>query len=121
MRPPANTRLQARHGDCTFGPSVVLNVRTALTLNVERLGTREYAFSGDSLPARPGGLVVSVYRITTAGSQVLTAQSRASESTGEWRLVRRFTGSGRFGFLVRTGQDLLNAPGSSAVRSLLVY
>lgn len=121
VRPPANTRLQARERDCAFGPSVVLNVRTALTLGVERLGAREYAFSGDSLPARPGGLVVSVYRITTDGAQVLTAQARASESTGEWRLVRRFSGSGRFGFLARTGQDLLNAPGSSAVRSLLVY
>lgn len=121
VRPPANTRLQARHRDCAFGPSVVLNVRTALTLDVERTGPGEYAFSGDSLPARPGGLVVSVYRITTDGTQVLTAQARASEATGEWRLVRRFSGSGRFGFLVRTGQDLLNAPGSSAVRSLLVY
>lgn len=121
VRPPANTRLQARERDCAAGPSTVLNVATALTLAVERTGTREYAFSGDSLPARPGGLVVSLYRITTAGSQVLTAQARASEATGEWRLVRRFSGSGRFGFLVRTGQDLLNAPGSSAVRSLLVY
>lgn len=121
LRPPANTRLQARHRDCAFGPSVVLNVRTTLTLEVERLGTREYAFSGDSLPARPGGLVVSLYRITTDGAQVLTAQTRASEADGEWRLVRRFSGSGRFGFVVRTGQDLLNAPGSSAVRSLLVY
>ena len=121
VRPPTNTRLQARQRDCAFGPSTVLNVATTLTLAVERTGTREYVFSGDSLPARPGGLVVSLYRVTADGSQVLTAQTRASQATGEWRLVRRFTGSGRFGFLVRTGQDLLNAPGSSAVRSLLVY
>lgn len=121
VRPPANTRLQARQRDCAFGPSTVLNVATALTLDVARTGTREYAFRGDSLPARPGGLVVSLYRITTDGSQVLTAQARASEANGEWRLVRRFSGSGRFGFLARTGQDLLNAPGASAVRSLLVY
>lgn len=120
VRPPANTRLQARYSGCGSRPSVVLNLATALTLAVERRGTREYAFSGDSLPARPGGLVVSLYRVTAEGSQVLTAQARASEADGEWRLVRRFSGSGRFGFLARTGQDLLNAPGSSAVRSVLI-
>lgn len=121
LRPPANTRLHAQVRDCSPGPSVVLNVRTALTLAVERTGAREYLFSGDSLPARPGGLVVSLYRLTTDGRQVLTAQSRADAASGEWRIVRGFTGTGRFGFVARTGQDLQNAPGSSGVRSLLVF
>ena len=52
---------------------------------------------------------------------MLTAQTRANASNGDWRIDRRFTGSGRFGFVVRTGQDLQNAPGTSNVRSLLVY
>lgn len=121
VRPPTNTRLLARQAGCADGPSVVLNVQTALSLQVVRNGARDYTFRGDSLPARPGGLIVSLYRITADGSSVLTAQTRASASTGDWTLRRVFTGSGRFGFVVRTGQDLQNAPGSSNVRSLLVH
>lgn len=121
VRPPANTRLYAVLPGCAAGPSVVLNVRTALTLTAERTGPRTYLFAGDSLPARPGGLVVSLYRLTDDGRQVLTAQTRADAAGGDWSLTRRFTGSGRFGFVVRTGQDLQNAPGSSNVRSLLVF
>ena len=121
VRPPTNTRLLARQVGCANGPSVVLNVRTALTLSVVRNGTRDYTFRGDSLPARPGGLVVSLYRITADGSSVLTAQVRASATTGDWTLRRVFSGNGRFGFVARTGQDLQNAPGASNVRSLLVY
>lgn len=121
VRPPTNTRLYAQQRGCAAGPSVVLNVRTALTLTAQRLGTRLYRFAGDSLPARPGGLIVSLYRETPTGREVLTAQARADGATGEWTLDRRFTGTGRFGFLVRTGQDLTNAPGASHVRSRLVY
>jgi hypothetical protein len=32
-----------------------------------------------------------------------------------------FSGTGRFGFVVRTGQDVQNAPGTSRVRQTLVY
>ncbi|MEX2291941.1 MAG: PA domain-containing protein [Mycobacteriales bacterium] len=124
VRPPANTRLYGVQPGCDIdvaGQSVVLNVRTALSLFVQRNGTRDYTFTGDSLPARRGGLIVSLYRVTTDGRQVLTAQTRADAANGQWRIDRRFTGTGRFGFVVRTGQDLQNAPGSSNVRSLLVY
>ena len=121
LRPPANTRLYAQQRGCSPGPQVVLNVATALTLAVERTGTRTYLFSGDSLPARAGGLVVSLYRVAADGREVLTAQVRADAATGEWQLVRRFTGTGRFGFVVRTGQDLQNAPGRSNLRPLLVH
>jgi hypothetical protein len=128
IRPPANTRLKAaqREEDCTdpvFGtePSVVLNVRTALTLTAERNGVRDYTFAGDSLPARPGGLIVSLYRVTDSGRQVLTAQDRPDAQNGEWTINRKFTGTGRFGFVVRTGQDLQNAPGVSNTRSTLIY
>lgn len=121
VRPSTNTRLYAQQRGCTAGASVVLNVRTALTIAVVRTGVRSYVFSGDSIPARSGGLIVNIYRVNPDGTQVLTAQTRASTSDGSWSVARRFTGTGRFGFVVRTGQDLLNAPGSSAVRSLLVY
>ena len=121
VRPPSNTRLYAQQRGCPAGSSVVLNVRTALTITVVRNGLRDYTFRGDSLPARSAGLIVSIYRITADGSEVLAAQVRADGSSGEWSVRRVFGASGRFGFVTRTGQDLINAPGSSNVRSLLVY
>lgn len=121
LRPGTNTRLYAQQQGCTAGQSTVLNVRTALTLAAKRNGTRDYTFSGASLPARDKGLIVSLYRLTADGGSILTAQTRANPTTGAWTLHRVFTGSGRFDFVVRTGQDLQNAPGSSNTRSLLVY
>ena len=121
VRPPRNTRLYAQQRGCAPGNQVVLGVRTTLSISAVRNGTRNYTFSGDSLPARPLGLIVSLYRVTADGSQVLTAQARASATTGEWILTRQFTGSGTFGFVVRTGQDLQNAPGSSRVRPTVIY
>jgi hypothetical protein len=122
--PPTNTRMFAQIVGCDTDEvrfSKVLNVRTQLSLNVDRLGKQTYRFFGDSLPARPGGLIISLYRVTDTGRQVLTAQTRADAQDGEWVINRRFTGTGRFGFVVRTGQDLQNAPGSSNVRSLLIF
>ena len=121
IKPTTNTRLYARQQGCTAGESVVLNVRTLLTLTAVRNGTRDYTFSGSALPARAGGLIVSLYRITPDNLQVLTAQTRADATTGKYSLRRVFTGTGRFGFVVRTGQDLQNAPGASNVRSTLVF
>jgi hypothetical protein len=122
LRPPANTRLYAQRRGCPQQTTpVVLDVGTALSLGAARLGPRSYAFSGDSLPARPGGLVVSLYRVEADGREVLTGQARADAADGTWALERRFTGSGRFGFVARTGQDLQNAPGRSNVRPTLVY
>ncbi|TAL18880.1 MAG: hypothetical protein EPN99_11015 [Frankiales bacterium] len=124
VRPPTNTRLYAQIVGCDTDDvrfSRVLNVRTTLSLNVVRNGTRDYTFSGDSLPARPGGLIVSLYRFNEAGGQVLTAQARARTDNGDWVIRRVFTGTGRFDFQVRTGQDLQNAPGQSNIRSLLVF
>lgn len=121
IKPGTNTRLYAKQQGCTAGESVVLNVRTALTLAVKRNGTRDYTFSGASLPARAGGLIVTLYRLTPDGRPVLAGQTRADATTGQWTLRRVFGGTGRFDFVVRTGQDLRNAPGSSNVRSLLVF
>jgi hypothetical protein len=121
IQPPRNTRLYAQQRGCPAGNQVVLGVRTTLSLAAFRNGTRNYTFSGDSLPARPGGLIISLYRINSDGSEVLTAQARASATTGEWTLTRRFTGSGTFGFIVRTGQDLQNAPGASHVRPTMIF
>jgi hypothetical protein len=133
ITPPANTRMFAVQEGCTeTSEQVVLNVRTQLSLNVERLGKQTYRFFGSAIPARPNGLIVSLYRVTDSGRQVLTSQVRANANVGQagfdpsrrpgsYSITRRFTGTGRFGFVVRTGQDLQNAPGSSNVRSLLIF
>jgi hypothetical protein len=121
LKPPANTRVAGQQRGCAFGQSRVINVRTALSLAAVRNGTRDYTFSGDSLPARKGGLIISLYRTLPSGQQVLTAQVRADEKNGEWSLNRKFTGSGKFAFVVRTGQDVMNAPGSSNVRRTDIF
>ena len=133
--PPSNTRLYAQVVGCSTDEAVfsrVLNVRTQLSLDVMRDDVQAYTFSGRALPARPNGLIVSLYRVTDDGRQIITAQTRAnakpgqpgydsSRPSGAYSISRVFTGTGRFGFVVRTGQDAQNAPGSSNVRSLLVF
>jgi hypothetical protein len=120
VRPLSNTRLfaQIRNGAPT--PQVVLNVATALSLSAARTGTRTYVFSGRGIPARTGGLVISLYRINDAHGEVLTAQTRADASTGNWSLTRAFTGTGAFTFVVRTGNDLQNAAGRSNERPVTI-
>ncbi|HVE74103.1 MAG TPA: prenyltransferase/squalene oxidase repeat-containing protein [Mycobacteriales bacterium] len=120
LRPPTNTRVYAVEVGCPVGPSIVINVRTALTIGVVRNGFRDYTFAGGSFPVRSGGLIISLYRVTPAGQSVLVSQTRASASTGRWSLRRVFTGSGRFGFIVRTGHDLQNAAGASVVRPVVI-
>ncbi len=122
--PPTNTRLYVQQAGCPDTPrsaSRVLNVRPALSLSVTRNGRRTYTFRGDTLPALAGGRFVTLYRITPDGRQVIAAQTTARASDGEWVIRRTFSGTGRFGFTVRTGQTLVNAPGSSPVRSVRIF
>ena len=121
VRPGTNTRLYAHQRNCNPGASQVLLVKSLHQLSVARNGTRTYTFSGKVIPTRPGGVVVSLYRITADGKSVLTAQVRTNATTGAWSVRRTFSGGGRFGFVSRTGGDLQNAAGSSPVRSVLVY
>jgi hypothetical protein len=132
LRPPANTRLKAQQRGCAFGESKVLNVRTQLSLFATRNGPRTYTFSGNAIPARPFGLIVSLYRVTPDGREILTAQTRANANRGQagydpnrpagaYSIKRTFTGTGRFGFVVKTGQDLQNAPGRSNTRPTLIF
>jgi hypothetical protein len=51
VKPPTNTRLYAQQVGCAAAPQVVLNVRTLLTLAVERNAPRDYTFSGRACPA----------------------------------------------------------------------
>ncbi len=117
---PSNTRMYAQQRGCAEGPSSVLTVRSTVSVDARRTGARTYRFSGNSLPLRPEGLALALYRVTDDGREVLTARTRTDPATGRWTLTRRFTGSGTFGFVVRTPQDLTNAAGTSSRRTVVV-
>ncbi len=134
LRPPSNTRLHARQVGCDYGPSAVVQVRTQLTLFVRQLAPRTYEVSGGSIPARDGGLIVSLYRIDGAAcaagveprdctSEVFLGQGRADGRTGQFG-IRLAIGSGvrgaRMGLVLKTGQDAQNLPGRRNARSLLL-
>ena len=125
LRPASNTRLRARLAGCpdaTDGSSAVITVRTQLTLAAARVGTRVYAFSGKSIPARPGGLVVGLYRV--AGSvESLVAQARANATTGQYSMNVTFPlrdQGQRITLVLKTGRDAQNAAGRSNSRLLLI-
>jgi len=119
LSPGTNTRCFLKYADTADNDarnsqSVVQNVATALSLSVVRNGTRNYTFQGRILPRRAGQLI-TLYRVQSNGSRILTSQLR-TDATGTYRINRRFTGSGTFGFLTRTGQTLTNAAGESNTR-----
>ena len=142
LRPASNTRVRAREAACAYASGAqgaVIGVRAMETLRVSRLGRGSYVFSGESIPARPGGLIVSLYRIVGApcgpgvrpadcpGELFLTqarAQSEDAPGAGSYRIPVTFRSRDldqRIQFVVKTGQDAQNLPGRSNVRSLLVY
>jgi hypothetical protein len=139
LRPASNTRLRARAPGCPDSASAVITVRAQETLQVTRTSTRTYTFSGRSIPARPGGLIISLYRIVgsacSAGvepsrcpGEVFVSQARATAlgqpNEGLYRIKVTFPAKDqnvRDDFVVKTGQDAQNAPGRSNARSLLIY
>lgn len=123
ITPPRNTRVAALYTGCaapTFlGASDAVNVAYGLSVAARRNASRNYTFTGRLLPATAGQLI-SLYRVTSSGQQVLTAQVRAA-SNGTYTINRRFTGSGRFSFFTRAAGTSNNAAGNSNVRPTLVY
>jgi hypothetical protein len=138
LRPASNTRVRARQQGCTFGNSDVIEVRAQETLAVKRTGTRSYTFSGRSIPARPGGLIISLYRIvgTACAAGVEPSKCPGEKFIGQGRAVSLGSpGEGLYSiritfpaadqnvrdeFVVKTGRDAQNAPGRSNARSLLI-
>ncbi|MCW2777097.1 MAG: hypothetical protein JWN17_822 [Frankiales bacterium] len=111
ITPGTNTRLFVRKsGTAETTSQFVVNVRTALSLTVVRNGRRSYTLQGRILPRRAGQLI-TLYRVAN-GREILTSQIK-TDSSGTYFIPRRFTGSGNFGFLTRTGQTLTNAAGVS--------
>lgn len=111
-----------RGGRCMGGgPEYVplsIPVRPRVTIAATRSAVRSYAFTGRVLPGR--GQAVSLYRVNADGSRVLTSRTTV-QPDGTYRLDRRFTGSGRFGFVASVGPSATNVAGSSAVRATVIH
>jgi len=139
LRPSSNTRLRARQLNCTYNnQSDVIEVRAQETLEVVRTGSRAYTFRGRSIPAREGGLIVSLYRIIGSACPAGVEPSRCpgEKFIGQARAVSLGSpGQGLYSirivfpaadqnkrdeFVVKTGRDAQNAPGRSNARSLLI-
>ena len=114
-----STRLYAFGGGCVFSSRQhVVNVQARLAgLTAYRHGVRDYAFS--TFYAGPRGKVGNLYRVTAQGREVLTSQTRMSAELVSIR--RLFTGSGRFGFVLRTGDDINSVGASTNVRPTVVH
>ena len=143
LRLASNTRVRARELGCSFlrnGRSAVILVRALETLQVSRNGQRTYTFSGVSIPARPGGLIVSLYRIVgqpcAAGveprrcpGEVLVGQDRAEQGSSDSGRPAAYSITLTFGpeyggsgnFVVKTGADAQNAPGRSNARNVRIF
>lgn len=141
LRLGSNTRVRARHAGCQSDPNdrtAVVNVRAQQSLTVTRDRSRTYTFSGRSMPARPGGLIVSLYRIVgspcAAGvesrrcpGEVLIGQARATPlgapDQGLYRITKTFPAQDagqRVQLVIKTNRDAQNAPGRSNTRPLLI-
>jgi hypothetical protein len=98
--------------------SVVVIVRTVLSLSAVRSAVRTYVFQGRNLP-RIAGQLITLYRVTSAGTEVRTATLK-TDATGIYRLTRVFSGTGTFRFRARTPQTLNNAAGVSNTISVTI-
>lgn len=116
ITPPANTRLYARV-DGRNTTTVTVNVAHTVTIGATNAaGT--YRFTG---VVRPGftGLPVTLLRALPGGGATVVARTTTSPS-GIWRIDRRFTGSGTFGFYAITGTSPDNVSGRSRTYGLAV-
>ena len=98
---------------------VVVPVRAAVSLAAARTAPRTYAFTGR---VRPAEGTVSLYRVERTGRRVLTARADVGRD-GTYRIDRRFTGSGRFGFVAvaDAGSSRRHSGGASRVRPTVVH
>jgi hypothetical protein len=123
VTPGTNTRLYGRYTDTSDrtldSDSKVILVHTALSLSAYRDGTLQYHFQGRNLP-RLAGQLITLYRLDEQGNEIRTAITRTNTS-GVWRIDRRFTGSGQFVFVARTSTTLNNAAGRSNERTTVIH
>jgi hypothetical protein len=98
--------------------SQVINVRTVLSISARRVGLRTFVFEGRNLP-RLAGQLITLYRLDAAGNEIRTSNLQ-TDSSGIYRVTRRFLSAGTFRFRVRTSQNLTNAAGASAAITVTI-
>jgi hypothetical protein len=98
---------------------VVIRVHTTLSLSAYRDGPLRYHFQGRNLP-RISGQLITLYRLDRTGREIRTATTKTNTS-GIWRIDRRFTGAGTFRFVARTSTTLNNAAGKSNIRLTVIH
>lgn len=99
-------------------PPVTVGIRADISIAAVRHAVRDYTFAGRVVPAR--GQSVSLLRIESDGRRVLTARGTVA-ADGSYRIDRRFTGSGRFGFVVTVPTSSTNDASSSNVRPTVIH
>jgi hypothetical protein len=121
IKPPTNTRYQVRAQDCaTPGPGGVLTVASSPSINVARLGTRSYRFTGRITPGpQNAGRVIGLYYVS-GGRSVLRARATVRRD-GTYSVDVRFSGSGRLTFTFRMGASSFNAAGTSPARPVAIF
>ena len=110
VSPQTNTRLKVSVNG-QESDSIVVGVRTAISLRAVRTAAYTYTFTGQVVPRRPGQLV-SVYAHTPSGDRLVGRGAVGSD--GVWRASHRFTVPGSFPLYASTTGDLTNYAGRSA-------
>lgn len=97
---------------------VTIGIRADVSIAAVRNAVRDYTFSGRVVPAR--GQTVDLLRVETDGRRLLTSRG-AVAADGTYRIDRRFTNSGRFGFVAMVPTSQTNDTGSSPVRPTVIH
>jgi hypothetical protein len=122
LRLGRNTRCYIQYADNSSqgaSGSVVVAVRTVLSVSAIRTGPLRYVFIGRNLP-RVGGQLITLYRVDNAGNEIRTA-NLVTDDSGRYRVTRTFTEGGTFAFRVRTSNTLNNVPGASRTVTLNLH
>lgn len=94
-----------------------VDVQPDVSIAAARHAPRDYTFTGRVLPAR--GQSVTLYRHEGA-RRIITARGVVGPG-GTYRIDRRFTGSGQFGFSVAVPASSAHLAGQSRVRPTVIH
>jgi hypothetical protein len=115
VRPGGNTRAYAQVVGCgATSRSATMNVRTTMNLAAKRLGPRDYVFSGQAVPGRPGQ-IISLYT-----GRTLLAQGRTDQA-GRYAIRRAFQRAARLDLHAFAGRNITADEGRSRTRPTIVH
>ena len=99
------------------GRFLQVDIQPVISIAATRNAARNYAFTGRIQPAKRQ--TVTLYR-HEGTRRIITARSVVADN-GTYRIDRRFTGSGRFGFSVAVAASSAHLAGSSVVRPTVIH